>query len=323
MKTSLLLQDDGHLDQPEVCLLKGAYYFSHLPVEARATGYDVVMISTVSLYTSNIMADDLDDEWWTEKSDGNKHDEAEEEDSEEDTVINNSGSKRKLDSVQAIKDDKPQKKKRSKGKKISDILAKTEQEPIKYTDLIMAINKHYGGQLSAVERDDMSLSECHFASCSSVSDTVSSYLHTVLTVSKWKKRIKAMEQSPGSPRLLIICSAGSRAVNLIRDLRSFCSEECRVAKLFAKHIKLEEQTKFLKKTVIQAGVGTPNRIASLLDNESLSLCQTNFVLLDWSWRDAKLRRLVDIPQIRDDLYKLLQNYLVPRVKSGAAKFYLF
>jgi len=43
-------------------------------------------------------------------------DEAEEEDSEEDTVINNSGSKRKLDSVQTIKDDKPQKKKRSKGK---------------------------------------------------------------------------------------------------------------------------------------------------------------------------------------------------------------
>ena len=47
-------QDDGHLDQPEVCLLKAAYFFDSSPVvvgpqrvKARATGYDSVMISTV------------------------------------------------------------------------------------------------------------------------------------------------------------------------------------------------------------------------------------------------------------------------------------
>lgn len=271
------------------------------------------------------MADDLDDEWWNENPDANEREQTVEEELENNTDIKHldSPSKRKSDSIQQIEDATPQKKKKSKRKKISDILSGKVEEPLKYTDLIMAINKHYGGRLSAVEKDDMSLSECHFAPCGSVSDTASSYLHTVMTVSKWRKKVKAMENSPGAPLLLVVCSAASRAVNVIRDLRLFCPDQCKTAKLFAKHMKLEEQTNFLKKNIIQAGVGTPNRIAALLDNGYLSLHQTSLVVLDWSWRDAKLRRLVDIPEIREDLYKLLQKYLVPHVKSGTAKFAIF
>ena len=42
-----LLQADGHLDKPGVCLLKAAYFFGPSPVETRATGYDGAIISTV------------------------------------------------------------------------------------------------------------------------------------------------------------------------------------------------------------------------------------------------------------------------------------
>jgi protein CMS1 len=37
-----------------------------------------------------------------------------------------------------------------------------------------------------------------------------------------------------------------------------------VAKLFAKHFKLEEHVKFLKKTKVGLAVGTPGRIGKLL-----------------------------------------------------------
>lgn len=37
-----------------------------------------------------------------------------------------------------------------------------------------------------------------------------------------------------------------------------------VAKLFAKHIRLEEHVKYLKKTKIGSAVGTPGRVGKLL-----------------------------------------------------------
>lgn len=49
-----------------------------------------------------------------------------------------------------------------------------------------------------------------------------------------------------------------------RELKEFNSL-CRIAKLFAKHFKIEEQEAFLRKEQARIVVGTPNRLEKLID----------------------------------------------------------
>lgn len=71
-----------------------------------------------------------------------------------------------------------------------------------------------------------------------------------------------------------------------------------VAKLFAKHMKLEEQAAFLAGKKFLFAAGTPNRILKLLDQDGLSLQQTRLVVLDCTWKDAKNRNLFDVVSLR-------------------------
>lgn len=49
-------------------------------------------------------------------------------------------------------------------------------------------------------------------------------------------------------------------------LRSFQNKDAIVAKLFAKHIKLDEAKQFLKRSRVNIGVGTPMRIIDLIES---------------------------------------------------------
>ena len=52
---------------------------------------------------------------------------------------------------------------------------------------------------------------------------------------------------------------------------------------------------------------------------ALDLSQVRNIVLDWSWRDVKKRRLADIPEVQDDLTKLFVKSFIPHVKSNQAK----
>ncbi|KAG8083294.1 hypothetical protein GUJ93_ZPchr0015g6670 [Zizania palustris] len=60
----------------------------------------------------------------------------------------------------------------------------------------------------------------------------------------------------GSPALLVISSAALRSLELLRGLKML-TKECRPVKLFAKHMKVEEQVQLLK-TRVNIACGTPN-----------------------------------------------------------------
>lgn len=77
-------------------------------------------------------------------------------------------------------------------------------------------------------------------------------------------------QEKGHPHTTVVAGAGLRAAELVRALRKFQTKEAFVAKLFAKHIKLKEAIETVKKTRINIGVGTPQRIFDLLENGSVS-----------------------------------------------------
>ena len=51
-----------------------------------------------------------------------------------------------------------------------------------------------------------------------------------------------------------------------RVIRKFQTKDATVAKLFAKHIKIQDSIKFLKSTRTGIAVGTPTRLKDLMDN---------------------------------------------------------
>ena len=80
-----------------------------------------------------------------------------------------------------------------------------------------------------------------------------------------------MAQRPknnGAPTLIFIAGAALRVADVTRVLKD---KKLRgekggdVAKLFAKHIKLEEHITYLKRTKLSAAAGTPGRLGKLLE----------------------------------------------------------
>jgi hypothetical protein len=71
----------------------------------------------------------------------------------------------------------------------------------------------------------------------------------------------------GAPTLIFVTGAALRVADVTRVLKD---KQLRgekggeVAKLFAKHFKLEEHVTYLKRTKVGAAVGTPGRIGKLL-----------------------------------------------------------
>lgn len=81
------------------------------------------------------------------------------------------------------------------------------------------------------------------------------------------KRLSQRSKSPGAPTLLYIAGAALRVADVTRvlkDKRLRGDKGGDVAKLFAKHFKLEEHVAYLKRSKIGSAVGTPGRVGKLL-----------------------------------------------------------
>lgn len=78
-----------------------------------------------------------------------------------------------------------------------------------------------------------------------------------------------------------------------------------VAKLFARHFKLSEQQAFLSSHFSPVAVGTPQRLADLINCGSLHLQHLAAIILDASWADQKMRTLLEGPETREALFHLL------------------
>lgn len=74
-------------------------------------------------------------------------------------------------------------------------------------------------------------------------------------------------EEKGAPHTIVVAGSGQRAADLTRVLRYFeKSKDVHVAKLFAKHIKLQEQVDFLARMRTGVAAGTPQRIIDLIEN---------------------------------------------------------
>lgn len=92
--------------------------------------------------------------------------------------------------------------------------------------------------------------------------------------------------------------------------------------MFAKHFKVDEQIQALKTQVLCIGAGTPNRICKLVDEGALKLDKLKYVLLDAAL-DPKQRTILDIPEVRADVWLFYDKYLKGRVVDKKTRIGLF
>jgi len=123
----------------------------------------------------------------------------------------------------------------------------------------------------------------------------------------------------GSPAALVLAASATAANELVKKLRQ--PSFGRVAKLFAKHIKLEEQRQFLAENPVRLGVGTPNRIFRLAELEAVCLDNLRLLVIDVQ-RDAKLRTVLDVPETRLDFSRFFGAFCLKRFQSQGLRLCL-
>ncbi|XP_072252784.1 protein CMSS1 isoform X3 [Leuresthes tenuis] len=292
------------------------------------------------------MGDDLGDEWWKQEGGSDASEEKEggaEQETQPAEITQKKPEKRKRATEKTVKAKKnknneqresvtpqgketegeqpaqPKKKRKKKKKTITDVLATSEPKPGCAADLQDLLLRYFSDKRSVIELEELKLQGSSFLSSNDLTHSLSSYLKQVCP--KWAK-IQKQHTEKSSVVVLIVCSSALRTIELIKQLTSF-KGEAKAAKLFAKHIKIEEQAKLLQKGVTHIGVGTPGRISALIEKEALNLQALRYLVLDWNWRDQKLRRMVDIPEIKLDFMKLLDGGILAACKEDKVKIGLF
>ncbi|KAK7985051.1 hypothetical protein PG988_002673 [Apiospora saccharicola] len=207
-----------------------------------------------------------------------------------------------------------QKKKRKAGFQQDESLLDTEagvnkaiaaMDPQLLADYLAQKTTRFGSDLSPVELADLYISPI------SITDTTSWQEARNLEklpefLEKFTKDPEKLKKAPklkGSPHTIIISGAGLRAADVVRSARKFSSKGNMVAKLFAKHIKLDDASKHLKEHRTGMAVGTPARLNDLVENGSLSLANLERLVVDASHIDQKKRGVLDM---KDTLMPLVR-----------------
>jgi protein CMS1 len=109
-----------------------------------------------------------------------------------------------------------------------------------------------------------------------------------------------------------------RAADIARVMKKVSGEGTAVAKLFAKHIKVEAQVKQLQRSHTGVGVGTPARLLQLIEIGALSLDHLERIVVDASHIDQKKMGIMGIKDTMLALAKLLSRADL-RMRYGQAK----
>ncbi|KAM0417389.1 hypothetical protein ACHAPT_012624 [Fusarium lateritium] len=154
----------------------------------------------------------------------------------------------------------------------------------------------FGGDLSSVEISDLAVSANAIQDTTSWQEarTLDKFPDFLENVSENPEGLKKAPKKKGSPHTLIVAGAGLRAADIVRSMRKFQNKDNTISKLFAKHMKVEEQVSFLQNHRTGIAVGTPARLMDLIDNGALSLDNLKRLVVDASHIDQKKRGVMDM-----------------------------
>ncbi|KAH9483754.1 Protein CMS1 [Psilocybe cubensis] len=252
---------------------------------------------------------------------------------------NIASSTKDTDAARAKKRKRREKEKERKAKKIklAEATEKIEgsiasQSPQKLSDYLAAMQAKSFPKLSAIELDDLRIPESSIADTtawteSRTLDGLVGFITKVLP--SLRLRLSQKSKSNGAPTLLYIAGAALRVADVTRVLKNNKLQGDKggdVAKLFAKHFKLAQHVAYLKRTKVGAAVGTPGRLGKLLnDTDALNVSALSHIILDITYKDAKNRNLLEIPETRDEVFQtVLNNELVLKgIKEGKIQVVLF
>lgn len=123
------------------------------------------------------------------------------------------------------------------------------------------------------------------------------------TLKKWKTK-----ESPG---VIIICLSARRAVQILKEISPL---NVRAAKLFAKHITIEDQVKQLQESSFGVAVGTPHRLLTLIQQGALSLEQTQCIVLDTFVNDKRFS-VYTLPDTVTPTQELLKEHVYSQCRK--------
>jgi protein CMS1 len=145
---------------------------------------------------------------------------------------------------------------------------------------------------------------------------VPNHERTLLSLSKFisdgvgKKKLDHRKAVAGSPTVIVICSSAVRCVDMIRSLKPL---KCQVLKLFSKHIKIPEQEALLRRPHV-IGVGTPNRLLKLAQQNSLNFSSTALVVYDMV-PDVKEFTVFTLYDVKSDTFRLFLDFMHQHLNS--------
>ncbi|KAH9977206.1 U3-containing 90S pre-ribosomal complex subunit-domain containing protein [Lactifluus volemus] len=230
------------------------------------------------------------------------------------------------------KERKAKKRKLNEGAEPGDVPSVALRPPAMISEYLSAMQAKSFSKISVLELQDRQIPESSIADTTGWTgsrnlDMLVDFI--VQVVPSLHTRLMQRPKSSGAPTLLFLTGAALRGADVTRTLKNKMLQGDKgggVAKLFAKHFKLEEHVEHLKKTKIGSAVGTPGRIGKLLcETDALSVAALTHIVLDISHRDAKQRCLLDIPETRDDVFKMVLGapQIMERVVSGKIYIVLF
>lgn len=168
-----------------------------------------------------------------------------------------------------------------------------------------AYSKAFGYGSNVRQSSGLAASSMHPASPTTI-DTLEYSLKR--SENKWRRIFATPPlEKPAHPHALFISPSALGSLDCIKMCPEFHAG-CPMAKLFAKHMKVEEQAALLEKNPVCIGVGTPNRILKLAKDNHVYFSNLSHLILDMR-RNKKNQMLVDVPEIAADFWSLWESFL--------------
>ncbi|KAJ6455798.1 U3-containing 90S pre-ribosomal complex subunit-domain containing protein [Mycena sanguinolenta] len=209
----------------------------------------------------------------------------------------------------------------------------TEQPPHALAEYLSLFqSRTFSSTMSALELEDIRIPVDSVADTSMWTgprtlDNLVDFIIKVLP--NLRLRLSQRSKTTGAPTLLFVAGAALRVVDVTRvlkDKKLRGEKGGEVAKLFAKHFKVAEHVSYLRRTKVGSAVGTPGRIGKLLgEPDALAVNALSHIILDVSFRDAKQRNMLDIPETRDEVFKTVLGApkVMQAIKEGKIQVVLF
>lgn len=198
-----------------------------------------------------------------------------------------------------------------KRKHVDDTEASLPMEDILWN----AYSKAFGYGSNVRQSSGLAASSMHPASPTTIDSLEYSLKRSE---NRWKRLFATPPlENSAYPYAIFISPSALGSLDCIKKCPDFHAG-CPMAKLFAKHMKVEEQASLLQKNPICIGVGTPNRILKLAKDNHVYFSNLSHLILDMR-KNKKNQTLVDIPEIAADFWSLWESFLKQGVVEKSIK----